>query len=162
MKWVLDNNFYMPEDRPSLDISELQIDKLIKEKTRDKPSKQAELKTRAKILSPLVRSPNKLGLSSEQQTAVRIYARAAGEAAKQQAIILAKENKSLSENDEFVRELNKTCGQLGDGVQIKDILIRSEPGGRHGDGIKAANAAATPPDGWREYLASWLLSRNQH
>lgn len=68
----------MDQLKPSIPSSE-KVTNLITEKTKDDPAKRTELLTRAKILRPLLDAPDKLGMTSEEEKAVRKYARAAGE-----------------------------------------------------------------------------------
>lgn len=82
----------MDEEKPVLTIPKEEIDSLTKEKAQGDPGKEAELLTRARILRPLLETSDRLGLTKDQQDAVRSYARAAGERARREIVTLLDQN----------------------------------------------------------------------
>ncbi|OGE94520.1 MAG: hypothetical protein A3B10_02410 [Candidatus Doudnabacteria bacterium RIFCSPLOWO2_01_FULL_44_21] len=65
----------------SLRIPQRTIDRLISEKSRGNPAKEARLKAINATVDPIVRSPDNLGLSKSEQRAVQRYAHILGKRA---------------------------------------------------------------------------------
>lgn len=67
------------EPKQTLTIPSEKVESLIKEKNKGDPAKEAGLLTSARILRPMLEDSSRLGLSEDEQKAVRKYAKSAGE-----------------------------------------------------------------------------------
>lgn len=105
-----------PEPKPSLTIPSEKVASLIKKKTEGDPAKEAGLLTSARILRPMLEDSSRLGLSEEEQKAVRKYAKSAGEKVSKEI----KESTSKNPVDKIDQILYGIASKLheGDHAQI--------------------------------------------
>jgi hypothetical protein len=85
------------------------LDTLIEKKSKYDPEKYALIKTRADILFPLVSSPDKMGLTKEEEVAVRKYATTASERAAKET----REKLSQSTAERIDTILLETAKKMG-------------------------------------------------
>lgn len=99
-----------PRDNTQYVPTEEKVTRGIEETTQGDPGKRAELLTRAAILHPLLESADRFGMSEEEVSTIRKYARAAGERARSEVEARAEES-PIATIDQILLDLRNELGE---------------------------------------------------